>query len=290
MTICIVGVCSSQNGIAANIVAIADRMVTAGDTEFEQAAFSKISQLTRNCIALTAGHALIPNELFQSIKIKFSGVPSPPITAIVQELKKNYVSMRLQRAEEQYFRPLGLSVNYFIENQRSLDSTLVIRLGHQLEGAILGGRAGLRLLVAGLDNTGGHIHCIFDPGSSECFDSVGYCAIGSGERHAENALIVNDYNITVSLNKALYLVYEAKKRAELAPGVGRKFTDMSIVGERGIQNLTSAQMLELQKLYDKHDSVEEACRKDMDELIKALPFEKKEKKKEKKKGKDETND
>jgi hypothetical protein len=36
MTICIVGICDSKNGIAKRAIAIADRMITAGDTEFEQ--------------------------------------------------------------------------------------------------------------------------------------------------------------------------------------------------------------------------------------------------------------
>ena len=268
------GICSSQNGKATKAIAIADRMVTAGDTEFEQAAFSKIAKLTGNCIAVSAGHALIPNELFQLTRAKFGGMPTPPITTIVQELKKNYVTMRMQRAEEQYFRPLGLSVNYFIEKQRSLESTLVIQLGHQLEQATLGGRVGCRILVAGLDMTGAHIHCIFDPSSSECFDSIGYCAIGSGERHAENTLIVNDYHISLQLNKALYLVYEAKKRAELAPGVGKKYTDISVIsGVRGIEDLTSEQITALQKVCDKHDITEGTCREEMDGLIKELPFE-----------------
>lgn len=272
MTICIVGICSSKNGTAANAIAIADRMVTAGDTEFEQAAFSKVTKLTGNCVAVTAGSALVPTELFQLTRAKFSGMPAPLIVDVVQELKRNYVKMRTVRAEEQYFRPLGLSVPYFVEKQKSLDSTLVLRLGRQLEEATLGGRAGLRLLIAGIDTTGGHIHCIVDPGTSECFDSIGYCSIGSGERHADSALIVNDYNISLQLNKALYLLYEAKKRAELAPGVGRIYTDVSIVSNRGIQNLTSEQIVELQKVFDKHDVVEQNCREEMEELIKSLPF------------------
>jgi len=275
MTICIVGICDSTNGKTA--IAIADRMVTAGDTEFEQTAFSKICKLTANSVAVTAGHALIPNEIFQLTRSKFSGMPTPGISAIVQELKKNFAAMRLQRADEQYFRPLGLSVNYFIEKQRSLDSAFVIELGHHLERASLGGRAGLRLLVAGVDVGGAHIHAIIDPGTSECFDSIGYCAIGSGERHAENTLIVNDYNISVPLNKAIYLLYEAKKRAELAPGVGRRFTDIAYVDSQGTNEASNEQITALQKVFDKHDEEEEKCRKEMDELIMALPFEGKKK-------------
>jgi len=73
MTICIVGICDSVNGTAKTAIAVADRMVTAGDTEFEQAAFSKITSLTANCVALSAGSALVPTELFNAARSKFSG-------------------------------------------------------------------------------------------------------------------------------------------------------------------------------------------------------------------------
>ncbi len=197
VTICIVGICDVQDSIPKKAIAIADRMITAGDTEFEQEAFSKIDKLTGNCVAITAGSALAHTELFNATKAKFAGTPAPPISEIVGELKENYVRLRTIRAEERYFKPLGLTVTHFLQNQRSLDSTLVLRLSRQLEEAEYGGRPGLQIVVAGIDTMGSHIHFIFDPGSSECFDAIGYCCIGSGERHAESSLIGNDYNITL---------------------------------------------------------------------------------------------
>jgi 20S proteasome alpha/beta subunit len=271
MTICIVGICDSVNGTAKTAIAIADRMVTAGDTEFEQAAFSKITRLTENCVVLSAGSALVPTELFNATRSKFSGMPAPSIFEIVQEIKRNFVRLRTIRAEERYFRPLGLTVKDFLENQRSLDNTLVVRLSKYLEDARLGGQAGLQILVAGRDSTGSHIHFVADPGTSECFDSIGYCSIGSGERHADSALIVNDYHIAQPLNKALYLIYEAKKRAEVAPGVGRMYTDVTIISDTGIINLTADQIKELQKVFDKHTEVEEKCRSEMEEIIQGIP-------------------
>lgn len=272
MTICIVGICAAQNSIAGKAIGIADRMITAVDTEFEQAAFSKIDKLTENCIAITAGSALAHTELFNTTRAKFAGTPAPPITQVVQELKDNYVKLRTIRAEERYFKPLGLTVESFLASQRSLDSTLVLRLSRQLEEAEYGGHPGLQIVVAGIDTTGGHIHCVFDPGSSECFDAIGYCSIGSGERHADSALIANDYNASLPTKKALYLMYEAKKRAELAPGVGKRYTDVCIVSDSGIQNFTTQQIQELEGVYNKHEEVEISCRQEMEDLIEALPF------------------
>lgn len=272
MTICIGGICCSQNGFAKNAIAVADRMITAGDTEFEQLAFSKIEKLTENCVAVTAGSALAHTELFKATRAKFAGTPRPPIIDLVQEMKNNYVRLRTLRAEERHFKPLGLTVASFLQNQRSLDSTLVLRLSHQLEEATYGGGIGLQIVVAGVDTAGAHIHCIFDPGSSECFDAIGYCSIGSGERHADSALIINDYNVALSVKKSLYLMFEAKKRAEMAPGVGRKYTDVSIISDSAIRSLTVQDIQELQKVYDKHNEVELSCRQEMDDLIEKLPF------------------
>lgn len=272
MTICIAGICETQNDNTRKAIAIADRMITAGDTEFEQTAFSKIEKLTENSVAVTAGSALAHTELFNATKAKFTGTPSPPIAQIVQELKDNYVALRTIRAEERYFKPLGLTVKEFLENQRSLDSTLVLRLSRQLEEARYGGRLGLQIVVAGVDTAGGHIHCIVDPGISECFDSIGYCSIGSGERHADSALIINDYNIALSMRKALYLIYEAKRRGELAPGVGKTYTDISIITDSGIQNLTVEQIGELKTIFDKRKETEASCLQEMEDLIKKLSF------------------
>lgn len=206
MTICIVGICDVQDGFARKAIALADRMITAGDTEFEQEAFSKISKLTENCLAITAGSALAHTELFNITRTKFTGTPTPPVSQVVQEIKDNYVKLRTARAEERYFKPLGLTVADFLQNQRSLDSTLVLRLSHQLDEATYGGDGGLDILIAGVDTTGAHIHYVHDPGSSESFDAIGYCCIGSGERHAESSLISDGYSSVHPLKKALYLM------------------------------------------------------------------------------------
>lgn len=274
MTICIVGICDPPiNGTPMKAIAIADRMITAGDTEFEQETFSKIDKLAGNCVAVTAGSALAHTELFVATRAKFAGTPTPPIAEIVQEVKDNYVKLRTCRAEERYFRPLGLTVASFLENQRSLDSTLVLRLSRQLEDAVYGGgHVGLQIVIAGVDTTGAHIHCVFDPGTSESFNSIGYCSIGSGERHADSTLIINGYTSAMPLKKALYLMFEAKKRAEVAPGVGRIYTDVSIVTDTCIQNLGAEEVEKLQNLYSRREELEISSREAIKEQIQELPF------------------
>lgn len=246
MTICIVGLC--DNGHQA--VAVSDRMITGGDVEFEQEASSKIAELTSNCIALTSGSALAHTDLFDATLAELTGKPKPSIHEVVDVLKSRYADLRLKRAEEQFFKPLGLTISEFLKNQQSLPSTMVARLGRSLEEATYGGRGGLQILLAGVDSAGAHMHYITDPGASECFDALGFCAIGSGERHAESRLIAMDYNPNWPLKRAVYALYDAKKKAEVAPGVGARFTDVAIVTKKQeIKHLEARVLSDLQQLY-----------------------------------------
>lgn len=81
------------------------------------------------------------------------------------------------------------------------------------------------------------------------FDDIGYTAIGSGEYHAIRSFIENYYSINFPLAKAIYVVYEAKKYAEHAPGVGPQ-TDMAIVSKEGITWIQEKTLQLLNKAYE----------------------------------------
>lgn len=86
----------------------------------------------------------------------------------------------------------------------------------------------LEVLIAGVDNDGAHIYAVYNPGTSECFDSIGHHAIGSGEPHATFSLVEGSHCHGATLQEAMWSVFEAKRRAEKAPGVGESH-DFSIV-------------------------------------------------------------
>jgi 20S proteasome alpha/beta subunit len=110
---------------------------------------------------------------------------------------------------------------------------------------------GLDILVSGANRGKASIYGIVNPGTSNCFDAVGFHAIGSGLPHAINTLISRECHQGISLEEGILITYEAKKMAEKSPGVGMKITNMSIVNEKGIIELYRDQVDKLDEIYKK---------------------------------------
>ncbi len=124
------------------------------------------------------------------------------------------------------------------------------------------------MIVAGIDKNGGHIYEISDPGVSYCFDSIGFCSEGSGSTQAESLFTYVKYSRRATLNRALFNIYEAKKRAEGAPGVG-ELTDVGIITEeKGVLYLTEAEESNLLEIYEKKIELER--KKETEQLIDEL--------------------
>ena len=225
MTICIGALCEKR----AKAVFACDRMVTSRQllVEFEHDE-PKFETLTKKCIALTAGEALPPTELFRATRTAIQD--SPRISEIAEAVENNFGTMRKKRVEDLYFKPRGLTIQGFIQAQRVMNANVVLCLDRQIETTKLN----VNILIIGVDMDGAHIFQVVDPGRAECFDKLGFHAIGSGLPHAISAFIGYNYTPQVSLKRAVYVIFEAKKGAEKAPGVG-KATDIGIVENQGVR-------------------------------------------------------
>ncbi len=228
MTICL-GLLSEAGK---KVVITADRMLTGFDVEFEQEVH-KVHPVTERCAVLSAGSAVEQIEVIRNARTELVGRRHPTVRDVVDELKRQFVESRKKRAEELYLKPLGMNLQDFLELQGRLAEPLVLRLTRNIEAEELE----LELLVAGVDPSGAHLYLVRDPGTEYCFDAIGFCAIGTGEHHAELAFIRSGYSPRVGLRRAVFLAYQAKRDAEMAPGVGARFTDMAIIDEDGIHPL-----------------------------------------------------
>lgn len=260
MTICIGTIC--EEGKVA--IAVADRMVTGPDIEFEHDS-CKIDRLSGNSVGLTAGSALAHTELFKAVIDEMSGKSAPLVEEVTQALKNSFAAIRRRQVDESILGTLGLTMESFLKVQRQLDPDLVMRLTHQIETLDIG----LEILVVGADRTGAHIHYISNPGTSECYNALGFCAIGSGERHAESTLILRNYSSRMPLGKSLYLAYEAKRSAEVAPGVG-KFTDIAILRATGVHWLEPERLYELGKIHEESKSAYAGMWNSIEATVEAL--------------------
>jgi 20S proteasome alpha/beta subunit len=127
-------------------------------------------------------------------------------------------------------------------------------------------RLGLSLLLAGVDKIG-HLIRIDDPGIYRSYDSLSYCCIGMGDRHADSVFAWYKYSSTFPLTEALYIGFEAKKRAEMAGGVGRS-TDILLIDESSIKEISPDTIKILEEVY--HDRESRSERAGFDERITEL--------------------
>jgi len=258
---------SCENG--KNGIAIADRMLTAGDLSmaFEHDV-PKINRLCTSCVALTAGSALSPADMLRDVRLGLVEKRSPVVSDVLKCVKEKFLQVRNQKLEEELFKPRGLTIEEFRRNQQTLDQTVVLRLDRALEEYELD----LHIVLVGVDSYGAHIYYIFNPGSSETFSQIGFCSLGTGERHADTVFVTNKYTPTFSLRKALAIGYEAKKRAEMASGVGRE-TDIAIMNESGISMVTKDGMAALDKIYNRKIEGTASINKELEQEILSMKTE-----------------
>lgn len=256
MTICAAAICENNS----KIVIASDRMITATypSIEFEHA-IPKFEILSPRCVALTAGSALEHTELFRHAKSELGQIANPSIAVITEKIKNRFVEQRINRAEELYLKPRGLTLRGFYENHGSISPDITMRLDNMIEKTNLE----LEILVCGLDYDGCHLHYILDPGTSVCFDSLGYTAIGSGAIHAVSNFIFRGTSPLTPLNETVYAVYEGKRIAENSPGVGR-VTDMAILDNDGIKNLLEEDLNILKDIYEKQSDLKRKISEGLD--------------------------
>lgn len=266
MTVCIGAICNKGN----SAVVISDRMVTTGypPIEFEHNS-AKIEKINDRCLMLTAGDALKSRDLVQLLKTKVASLQDPPIAQIVEECKKSYEELRLKLVEENWLFPRGLNFEFFYKQRGILN--LPPDLAMLLDREMVKFNYGVEILIGGIDNGGSHIYGIRNPGISDCYDKLGYHSVGIGYIHAISTLISHSYCPELSLNESVYVTYEAKKNAEVAPGVGVK-TDIAIISSNGISFLNETEKNELESTRAK---VTKPRTKEFESCVSQLSFEKK---------------
>ena len=223
MTICISAICDQGK----KIILASDSMLTNRGLaiEFEQPT-RKMTELSQGCIALTAGDALAHTEMFGAVQQDIETLKKPSIYAIVKAVKECYQDIRKRDIVEGILIPIGYhSFQEFVKAQQIMLPEIAMKIQHDIDIY----QYGLSILLSGFSGEKAHIYGIFDPGTSACYDALGFHAIGSGLPHAVNTLIARECFPTTEWEEALMIVYEAKKMAEKAPGVGSRFTNICIM-------------------------------------------------------------
>ena len=222
MTVCI----AALYGDGAGVVLVTDRMVTAHipiGYEFEHQENTKIVELAgaNSTHALIAGDVLGGNEILKVAQVQMTQRDGSVSASEAAEIVRGaYQQVRLEKITHQELGSRGLDIDTYYGRHQQLSQPIVQMIDH----AFCKGNFGVEMLVAG-PNGGTHaIHTILNPGTIHDNSSIGHGAIGSGAPHALYSLIEDSYAASLSKKEVVTLVKKAKKRSEVAPGVGVETT------------------------------------------------------------------
>jgi hypothetical protein len=238
-------------------------MLTSGDVQFEPSTGAKILGLTSSLFMMTAGDSGLQAEIFYLLyrEITERITRAPNNWVLIGDAADLYVSyynaIRKKRAENAILRPLYLDENSYVTNQQGLNERLVSDISRELLNFVM---PNISAIIAGIDPTGAHIYLI-DRGRTNalettCLDAVGFVAIGSGGRHASSQFMFARHAWNAPLADTLFLSYYAKRKSEVAPGVGQG-TDMVVVGP-GLGTFTVLNATVVEKLETEYKKVVKA--------------------------------
>lgn len=229
-----------------SVVLAADRMITSEVPAAQHEGRSrKISRVASQAAVAVSG--LLTDSTYV-LRHMDSSATSGSVEEIADAILRSRTQLRRLIVENLYTkRHLGMDLVEFGRQEEKAGNPLFRDVALKLSMYQLS----LFFLLGGVDNLGAHLFTINDATAVPAsHDHVGFTAIGSGHAEAHVSLARRGYRISWSLTEALYGVYEAKRAAELAPGVG-KTTDIAIIcaGKR-VRFLKPSEIKVLAKTYE----------------------------------------
>src|ERR1700685_4645892 len=199
------------------LIGASDRMLTAGDVEFEPET-AKIYSVTNSSVVMIAGEASLQIEILQRLykfgadRIKERPQEWFPIGDLAAEYQRVYQDIKSHKAEARVLGPLGLTLDTFIKRQREMSGPIVADLTKEIVNFDM---ASIEAIVCGVDGSGAHIYVVNNT-EVTCRDAIGFAAIGAGYWHANSQFMFAGHNRNRPLAETLLLTYAAKRRAEVA--------------------------------------------------------------------------
>lgn len=199
-------------------------MVTASDIQFQPPA-PKILPFTSSIIGMTSDEdTALHSEILQDLSID--------VTERVRKDAENWLDVEFvaelyikhrsdakrRRAERDILFPLGLDSESFITKQHAMSDSFIRQISSDLVNYQL---PQMSIIFCGVDTKGHHIYVVHD-NDIGCYDGIGFASIGIGARHANAQFMLQGHTPFSPLPETMLLAYLAKKRAEIAPGVGQK--------------------------------------------------------------------
>jgi 20S proteasome alpha/beta subunit len=249
MTVCISALCAKADAPAKNVIVISDRMVTLGRlTEFEHEV-PKITNIAPKVVVLVAGDAIRGSQLIKNVTE--GGPASPFVRDLAQLTASRYSEMRDAQIEAEIFRPRGLTrLQFYQGGAPAIGQQSQLFFG--IDNQVATFNFNVEMIVTGVDDHGGHLFYVGNPGQTiSSFHQIGYHAIGSGSLQALQSMIGFGHTSARPIHQTVFACYASKRRAEVAPGVG-KDTDLAILTDAGMFKADKSALDPLEELYQEY--------------------------------------
>lgn len=109
-----------DNGPRPAVLIAADRMLTAGDIEYEPPKL-KMGALTNNVLVLVAGEIVAHSEALAEVQKKLVVQSETDVGKLSEMYAKQIRAFKNKRAEHLYLSPLGMDRESFLSKHRLLD-------------------------------------------------------------------------------------------------------------------------------------------------------------------------
>jgi len=265
MTICIAAACQGGK----TIVLAADREIAFGFTSAEFPG-GKFITLFHDWAVGFAGNVTNANDVIGAA----DNLSAPGSTAATRKLaklslsdargimEKAYREARLKRAEGLHLANRGMTLQEF---RKTGSQTLPPTTYAEIDARIANLDYGTDLIVSGFPEGEelGTVFTVTNPGITVEHTLLGFWCVGSGAAAAQMSIFNRLYSRLCSVEEATYYVYEAKRAAENAAGVGpttdlyllRKGRHPVRVGENTMKKLGQIyQRLKVRDFKEAHES------------------------------------
>jgi hypothetical protein len=220
-------------------------MLTRGDFEYERPQL-KINNLTRRILVLAAGSYVVHSEALINTQRAVATSPEEDVGKVAEIYAKHVRNHRTRQAEQIYLSPIGLDLDSYLSRQQELAPSIATDIASQLQGH----KIDIEAIVVGCDDITAYIYHIDNDGFVTCHNEIGFLSIGIGAVHASSSFMSLGYAGWFAYPQALLCTFASKKRAEVAPGVG-KDTDMFLLNKNGVERIIDSTMNKLNEMYDR---------------------------------------
>ena len=265
VTVCVAAICNDGK----SLVGASDRMITAGTQYLSPE--PKVFLLRPSIVAMWSGldvdfiHGILA-ELLSDMEAKGSAMPNEPlgVKEFAYGFRDCFNRARNRLMSQDLLARFDMTPATFPRANWEKHPNLVNEMAGKMAEYPT---PDTQVLVVGVDRLGAHIYefenLLGGGGNVHCYDGTGFRAIGAGEGRAHSQLELANYGRSRPEAEALFLVYLAKKRADVVTGVS-EMTDVFLFapGEGALPRyapLDPESKTRLHKIYVKLQASEETA-------------------------------